>query len=77
MEPGSSTGSGVDGRDMERGRLGRGLCIEADVLMHKVALGAGERSMSSTTASRLDADLDSLAYWWADAGLRKLLLSDL
>jgi hypothetical protein len=79
MDPGSSTGSGVDGSDMERGRLGRGLCIgiEAGVLGHSVALAAGERNMSSTMASRLDADLDRAAYWWADAGLRKVRLSGL
>jgi hypothetical protein len=36
-----------------------------------VAPAAGERSMSSTTASRLDADLDRAAYCWADAELNK------
>lgn len=57
---------------MERGRLGRGLCRPEDVLEHRLAAATGERSMSSTTASRLDTDLDLAAYRWADAGLRKL-----
>jgi len=56
IDPGSSTGgSGVDGIEMDRGRLGRGLCISAD-RGHRPALRAGERSMSLTTASKLEAE---------------------
>lgn len=70
MDPGSSkAGSAGDGSDTERGRLGRGLCISAD-LGHRVALRAGDRSMSLTTASKLDAELTRAALWRADAGLK-------
>jgi hypothetical protein len=60
MDPGSSTGRvGDAGRDTERGRLGRGLCISGAVdLGHMDALNAGERIMSFTTASKLEAELD-------------------
>lgn len=61
MDPGSSAGrSGVDGRDTERGRLGRGLCMEAD-LGQAVALNAGERKMSLTAANKLEAELTRAA----------------
>jgi len=68
MDPGSSTGD--DGRDMERGRLGRGLCISRDGLGHMDALDAGERIISLRIASRLDAELARAECWRADAGLR-------
>lgn len=71
MDPGSSTGRVGDGKDAERGRLGRGLCISAGAdLGHMDALSAGERIMSLTTASRLDAELTRAELWRADAGVR-------
>jgi len=71
MDPGSSAGkSGVDGKERERGRPGRGLCIEADI-GRPAAHGAGERSKSLNTACRLDAALVRATLYEADRGLRQ------
>ena len=70
MDPGSSAGkSGVDGREIERGRPGRGLCIDAD-FGRAAAHGAGERSRSLKTACRLDAAPARVTLYEADRGLR-------
>jgi hypothetical protein len=61
IEPGSSAGrSGVDGREIERGRLGRGLSRESG-LEYEVAYGAGDRSKSSEVACIVDAALGKVA----------------
>jgi hypothetical protein len=71
IDPGSSAGrSGVDGREIDRGRPGRGLCIEADS-GRSIAHGAGERSKSLNTACRLDAALVRAKLYDADRGLRQ------
>lgn len=69
-EPGSSTISGVGGRDIERGLPGKGLC--SGDLGHALPVKAGDRSISLTTASRFDAELTELnaAWWRAEAGAR-------
>jgi hypothetical protein len=57
MEPGSSAGrSAVDGKEAERGRSGRGLCMEAG-LGNVAEHGAGERKMSLSAACRVEAAL--------------------
>jgi hypothetical protein len=64
IDPGSSTG--VDGTETERGRLGRGLCVEA--LVHAPAPGAGDRSKSLKTACRLDAACTRAVLYGAGGG---------
>lgn len=69
-EPGNSAGSsGVDGAQIERGRLGRGFCKDTD-LAQTAALGTGDRSISLKTDCRLDAALTRAALYWAETGLR-------
>lgn len=46
--------------------------MAADDRGQRLALRAGERSMSLTTASRLDAELTRAALWWAAAGDRQV-----
>jgi hypothetical protein len=61
IEPGSSAGrSGVDGRERERGRLGRGLSRETG-LEYAVAYGAGDRSRSAKVDCVVDAALKKVA----------------
>lgn len=74
IDPGSSTG--VGGSEIDRGRPGRGLYIEA-VWGCSSTHGAGERSKSLKTACRLVAALVSAKLYDADRGLKQnCLLSD-
>ena len=56
MDPGSSAGSGVDGRLLERGRLGSGLSSKAEDLAGTPGLVIGERNLSLSGADRLKAE---------------------
>ena len=70
MDPGNSAGSsGVDGAEIERGRLGRGFCRDT-APMQAAAPGAGERSISLNAACRLDAALPRAALYGVDTGLK-------
>lgn len=58
MDPGSSAISGGDGKETERGLLGRGLSSSGFVLAPPFSIGDSSRSLKA--ASRLDAELAEL-----------------
>lgn len=71
MEPGSSTGGfGVDGTEVERGRLGSGFSTETG-LEKADTHGAGDRRMSLTAICKVDA---ALVTYVAEKGLGRYCL---